>query len=79
MTFERYKLDITPSEDGLSPGMQGDTYVEYYFDSLGIPVAEVVQSSSGSITFDFVKISDKLEIGDMLEIPKDYKEADKTG
>lgn len=79
VTFERYKLDITPSEDGLSPGIQGDTYVEYYFDSLGIPVAEVVQSSSGSITFDFVKISDKLEIGDMLEIPKDYKEADKTG
>lgn len=74
VTFERYKLDLKSYDEYTDQGIQGDTYVEYYFDSLGKPVAEVVQSNSGNITFDFVKISDSLEVKDMLEIPEGYKE-----
>ncbi len=78
VTFERYKLDASSAENMTGQGIQGDTYVEYYFDSLGKPVAEVVQTNSGNITFDFVKISDSLEVKEMLEIPEGYKDATKS-
>lgn len=77
VTFERYKLEHDDETESAS--VVGDTYVEYYFDSLGKPVAEMVQASSGNITFDFVRISDQIEVKDMLKIPDGYKEVKETG
>ncbi len=72
VTFEKFK--VTPSDEGTVDPSLKEVYMTYYFDSNGIPVAQVINTANGTTTFEFNRISDKIEVTDIIEIPKDYKE-----
>ena len=64
--FEKYKLD--------SSNNSGQSFVTYYFEKSGKPVAEVYQRDNGMSTFEFRVISKTILVKDILEVPSDYKE-----
>ena len=51
-----------------------DPDITYFFSTTGQPVAELVETESGTTTFEFRKVSNKIEVADMLSVPSDYKD-----
>ena len=75
VTFEKYSVILSSSVTSDSSGMASENpTVTYYFNSSGIPVAEIFRTSSGTTTFEFNRISQNIEVKSILEIPDGYKD-----
>lgn len=67
--FEKYKVTSTSEASG---SILGDATVTYYFKNGG-PYAEVMKTAKGQTTFEFRKVSNKIETEDIFKIPENYQ------